>query len=182
MNTRDYKIIESENKEKNNKNLCNIFNINNNNKPSSQIADKENVTFNNSNDNNDSNFIIDIFLILLSINSFENKIQNKSEIPKNYFLQKNDNQNKCLNNYFLINKNFSNDFKKLFNNDKVNEYLKKWENESLSKIKDIIIKTIKTNEFDECKKFILNKRNDDIFKSDILEIDKEKFKIDSIKY
>ena len=177
-----YKIIESENKENNNQNKDSISNTNNNNKQSNQLKDKNNDTFNDSNDENDSNFIIDIFLILLSINSFENKIQNKSEIPKNNYLQKNDNQNKCLNNYFLINKKFFNDFKKLFNDDKVNKYLKKWENESLSKIKDNIIKTIKTTEFDKCKKFILNKRSNDIFKSDILEIDKEKFKSDWIEY
>ena len=97
-----YKIIESENKENNNQNKDSISNINNNNKSSNQIKDKNNDSFKDSNDENDSNFIVDIFLILLSINSFENKIQNKSEILKNYFLQKNDNQNKYLNNYFLI--------------------------------------------------------------------------------
>ena len=177
-----YKIIKTENKEKNNQNKNIISNINNNNKTSNQIAGKENPTNDNSNDDKDSKFIIDIFSILFSIKSFEKNIQNKSEILQNNYFENNNKQNKYFDNYFLINKNFFNSFKKLFYDDKVNKYLKKWENESFSKVKDIITKIIKTNEFDQCKNFILSKRNNDIFKSDILEIEKEEFIIDKTKY
>ena len=170
-----YKIINNKNENNLNQNERHISTNNNDNSSSNQIKKED----------NENKFVIDIFSILFSINSFKNNFKKNSEILTNNFFQSNSNNKNNLDNYFLINKQFLIQFKKLFQNDKLEHYLKKWEKETLSKIKENIVKKLNKNEFNDCKDFILSKKNDNVLKltiEEILKIQKEKFKNDSGEY
>ena len=113
-------------------------------------VNKENKTqeiLNNTLENNEIENIINIFLTLLSIYLFENKL-------KNYCINKINSNNNIYskktheNSYYLINKECFSNFKSLFGYEKIETFLDKYKLNIYGNIEDDILKIIKEGNSD----------------------------------